>query len=64
MIETETCKAVRIHTTEQKCAYVKALTHDIISKLVLSDVIEQGGEHRQQGDGCVVDVLGHTFHLL
>lgn len=43
---------------------VKALTHDIISKLVLSDVIKQGGKHWQQGNGCVVNVLGHTFNLL
>lgn len=40
------------------------LTHDIVSKLVLSDVVKQGGEHRQEGDGGVVDVLGHAFHLL
>lgn len=43
---------------------MKALTHDIISKLVLSNVIKQRGEHREQGDGGVVYVLGDAFHLL
>ena len=40
------------------------LTNDIIPKLMLSDVIKQGGEYWEQGNGRVVDVLGHTFHLL
>lgn len=40
------------------------LTDDVIPKEMLSDVIKEGGENRQQGDGGVVDVLGHTFHLL
>lgn len=31
---------------------------------MLSDVIKQGGKNWEQGDGGVVDVLGHTFHLL
>lgn len=39
-------------------------TDDIVSKLVLSDVVKQRGQHRQQGDGGVVDVLGHAFDLL
>lgn len=43
---------------------VKVLTHDIISKLMLSNVVKQGGENWQQGDGCVVNVLGNTLYLL
>lgn len=31
---------------------------------MLSDVIKEGGKNWKQGDGSVVDVLGHTFHLL
>ena len=31
---------------------------------MLSDVVEEGGEDRQKGDGGVVDVLGHTLDLL
>lgn len=27
-------------------------------------MIKQGGKNWEQGDGGVVDVLGHTFHLL
>lgn len=42
----------------------KQLTHDIISEEMLSDVIKQGGKDRQQGNGCVVDILGNAFHLL
>lgn len=41
-----------------------ALTHDIISKMVLSDVIKQGCEHWEQGDGCIVNILGNAFNLL
>ena len=40
------------------------LTHDVVSELVLSDVVKQGGQHGEQGDGGVVDVLGHALHLL
>lgn len=43
---------------------MEVLTDDVVSKLVLSDVIKQGGKHWEQGDGCVVNVLGHTFYLL
>lgn len=39
------------------------LTNDIVSKLMLGDVIEQRGEDRKQGCGGVVDVLGHSFNL-
>lgn len=31
---------------------------------MLSNVIKQGGKNWEQGNGGVVDVLGHTFHLL
>ena len=40
-----------------------ALTDDIISELVLGDVLEEGGEDGQQGHGCVGEVLAHTLHL-
>lgn len=40
------------------------LTYNIISKLVLSYVIKQGGKNWEQGDGGVVDVLGNAFDLL
>lgn len=40
-----------------------SLTHDVVPKLVLGDVVEQWGEDRQQGDGGVVDVLRDAFHL-
>lgn len=40
-----------------------SLTDDIISKLVLGNVVEKGREDREQGDGGVVDILGHAFNL-
>lgn len=40
------------------------LTDDIISKLVLSNVIKQGGKNWEKGNGGVVNVLGHAFDLL
>lgn len=40
-----------------------SLTHDIISKLVLSYVVKQRREDWQQGNGGVVDVLGYTLYL-
>lgn len=40
-----------------------SLTYDIISKLVLGNVVKQRREHRKQGSGGVVDILGYTFHL-
>lgn len=43
---------------------VSTLTDDIISKLVLCDVVKQGGENWEEGDGGVVNVLGHAFDLL
>lgn len=43
---------------------VNTHTHDIISELVLSDVVEQGSKNWQQGNGRVVDVLGHALDLL
>lgn len=43
---------------------MNTLTHDIISKLVLCDVVEEGGEDWEEGDGGVVNVLGHAFDLL
>lgn len=30
---------------------------------MLGNVVEKGCEHWQQGDGGVVDVLGHAFNL-
>lgn len=42
----------------------EALTDDIISKLVLSNVIKQGGKYWEQCNGGVVDVLRDAFHLL
>lgn len=40
-----------------------SLTDNVISKLVLGNVVEKGCEHWEQGDGGVVDILGHTFNL-
>lgn len=40
-----------------------SLTDDIVSKLVLGNVVEKGCEDREQGDGGVVDVLGDAFNL-
>lgn len=40
------------------------LTDDVVSELVLSDVVKQGGEHWQEGDGGVVYVLRDAFDLL
>ena len=40
-----------------------ALTDNIVSELMLGDVLEEGGEDRQQGHGGVGDVLAHTLHL-
>lgn len=40
------------------------LTDDIISKLVLSYVIKQGSKNWEQGNGGVVNILGHAFDLL
>lgn len=31
---------------------------------MLGDVIKEGGKNWEEGDGGVVDVLGHTFYLL
>ena len=40
-----------------------SLTHDVVSELVLADVVEQRSEDGQQSVGGVADVLGHTFNL-
>lgn len=40
-----------------------SLTHDVISELMLGDVVKQRCEDWQQGGGGVVDVLGHTLNL-
>lgn len=53
----------RVTLTAPQCG-VKWLTYDVVSKLVLCDVVEQRGEDRQQGHGGVVNVLRYAFHWL
>lgn len=40
------------------------LTYEVFSKHVLPDVLEQGGEDRQQGEGGVVDDLSDASRLI
>lgn len=40
-----------------------SLTYDVISKLVLGNMVKQCSEDWQQGIGGVVDILGHTLYL-
>ena len=51
--------------TVVSCAVRKGaqLTQQVHSKLMLSDVLEQGGEDGQQGHCGVVDILRHALHL-
>lgn len=41
----------------------RGLTEQVDSKVVLSDVLKQGGEDGEQRHRGVVDVLRHAFHL-
>lgn len=43
---------------------MQTLTYEVLSKHVLSDVLEQGGEDGQQGEGGVVDDLSDASRLL
>ncbi|PWA14116.1 hypothetical protein CCH79_00016700 [Gambusia affinis] len=39
-------------------------THEVLSKHILPNVLKQGGQHWQQGEGGVVDDLSHSAWLL
>lgn len=51
-----------IHGRSQRQRSVR--TYEVFAKDVLSNVLEQGGEDRQQGEGGVVDDLSDASGLL
>lgn len=53
----------RLTRTSPRCD-LEQLTYDVVSELVLCDVIEQRGEDRQQGHGSIVNILRYALHRL